>query len=85
MLPTEAFERAGEADLATRLDARKMPFTFIAGVSEAEPRAARRALAAGDKVTARKLSQRVVAAWEVADISVPAVAQMRTILASTPP
>jgi len=85
VLPTEAFERAGEADLATRLDARRMPFTFIAGVSEAEPRAAMRALAAGDSATARKLAQRVIAAWEVADISVPAVSKMRTVLASTPP
>ena len=82
VLPTEAFERAGEPDLAARLDARKLAYTFIAGVSEAAPREAKRALAAGDKARAKALAESVVQAWEVADVDVPAVAEMRALLKS---
>ena len=80
LLPTDAFERAGEPDLAARLDARKMSFTFVAGVSEAAPREAKRALDAGDRPRARDLAQKVVTAWEVADATVPAVAEMKSLL-----
>ena len=80
ILPTEAFERAGEPDLAARLDARKLAYTFIAGVSEAAPREAKRAFAAGDKARAKGLAEKVVQAWEVADVEVPAVAEMRALL-----
>jgi hypothetical protein len=83
ILPTEAFERAGESELAARIDTRKLPFTFIAGVSDAAPREAKRALAAGDAMRARELAQAVVHAWEVADLEVPAVARMRTLLKAT--
>jgi hypothetical protein len=82
VLPTEAFERAGEPDLAARLDARKMSFAYMAGVSDAAPREARRARAAGDKVRAKALAGKVVEAWEVADTTVTAVAEMRALLAS---
>jgi serine/threonine protein kinase len=79
-LPTEAFERAGEPDLAARLDARKMVFTFIGGVGDAAPREASRAFARGDRKRAGELARSVVQAWEVADVDVPAVGQMRTLL-----
>jgi hypothetical protein len=80
-LPTEAFDKAGEHELAARLDARKMPYTFIAGVSDAAPREAKRALAAGDTARAKELATAIVGAWEVADVQVPAVAEMRALLA----
>ena len=80
VLPTDAFERAGEADLAGRLDARKMSFRNIAGISEAAPREARRALSRGDKPRAKELAQKVVEDWEVADTNVPAVAEMHALL-----
>jgi serine/threonine-protein kinase len=81
-LPTAAFERAGEMDLAARLDARKLAFAFIAGVSDAAPREAERSLARGDRQRARDLAASVVRAWEVADVAVPDVARMRALLAS---
>ncbi len=77
VLPTEAFERAGEPALAARLDVQKMRFTFLAGVSDAAPREAKRAFASGDRASATRLAQSVVHAWEVADVAVPAVARMR--------
>ena len=82
VLPTEAFAAVGEPDLAARIDARKMAFTFIAGVSEAAPREAERALAAGDKARAKELAQKIITAWEVADVTIPAVAKMRALLKS---
>ncbi len=85
VLPTAPFDRAGEHDLAARLDAAKLAYTFIAGVSEAAPREAKRAFAAGDKARARKLAEDVVKAWEVADVEVPAVAEMRALLKQLPP
>jgi len=81
LLPTEAFERAGEPDLAARIDGRKMAYRQLAGISEATPREARRAFARGDVARARELATSVVQAWEVADAVVPAVAEMRELLA----
>jgi predicted Ser/Thr protein kinase len=80
LLPTDAFERAGEPDLAARLDERKMEVRILAGVSDAAPRVAKRALAKGDRDRARTIAQQVVSAWEVADTTVPAVAEMRALL-----
>ena len=83
LLPTEAFERVGERGLAARVDARKLKYRYFAGVSDATPREARRALEQGDRARARELAQKVVTAWEVADATVPAVAEMRALLAKT--
>jgi tRNA A-37 threonylcarbamoyl transferase component Bud32 len=82
ILPTDAFERAGERTLAARLDARKLPFAFIAGLSGAAPREAERALAFGDTARAKSLARAVIRAWEVADIDMPAVARMRSLAGS---
>ena len=60
-LPTEPFERAGEASLAAARLVPSLPFTFIAGVSEATPREATRALASKDRATATKLAEHVEA------------------------
>jgi hypothetical protein len=60
-----------------------MPFTFVAGVSDAAPREASRALARGDTKRAGELARAVVQAWEVADVDVPSVATMRAMVAAT--
>jgi hypothetical protein len=78
----ETFERAGELELAERVDEaamlRKLEFN---GATLGHVRAARRALARGDRAKARALAGEVIAAWSVADKDVPAVAQMRRLLA----
>ena len=82
LVPTDVFERAGEIDMAARLDAAKMTVAVFGGVSEAAPREAKRALARGDRARARELANKIVQAWGVADTVVPAVADMRAILAA---
>jgi hypothetical protein len=49
-------------------------------VSEAAPREAKRALARGERDKARQIAEKVVKAWEVADVEVPAVTEMRALL-----
>ncbi|APR87052.1 Serine/threonine-protein kinase pkn3 [Minicystis rosea] len=78
----EAFERAGEDELAARIDAPLLARGgTLNGASLAHVRAARRARARGDRETARALATRVIEAWSVADVKVPAVAEMRALVA----
>jgi hypothetical protein len=79
------FEHIGESSLAARIDAIKMRYRYFAGLSDATPREAQRALARGERARARELAQQVVDAWEVADVVVPAVAEMRALLAKISP
>ncbi|HEX8793393.1 MAG TPA: hypothetical protein VF765_20760, partial [Polyangiaceae bacterium] len=81
-----AFDAAGDHDLAARIDARSLAsgFDAFAGASPATAREARRALARGDKTAARQLAQKLVDAWAAADVSVPAVADMRALLSKSP-
>ncbi len=81
--PTEAFDRVGEDGLAARIDARKLKYRYFAGISDATPREALRAFKQGDRARARELAQKVIDAWEVADAVIPAVAEMRALLAKT--
>jgi len=78
-----AFERTGEPDLVERVESAALasPGEFN-GASPVHVRAARRAAKAGDKERARALARRVIEAWEVADTTVPAVEEMRRLLAS---
>jgi hypothetical protein len=80
-----AFEAAGERALAEKVDAWSLATGFdrFGGASAADVRAARRALARGDRGEARDLAQKVVDAWSAADVPVPAVAEMRALLART--
>jgi hypothetical protein len=80
VLPTDVFERAGQPELAARLDARKMAYTYIAGVSEAAPREAKRAFASGDRAKGEELAKKIIQAWENADLQVPAVAEMKRLI-----
>ena len=78
-----AFDAAGEHDLAAKIDAQSLAtgFDIFGGASSAHAREARRALARGDKDRARELAQKVVDAWGAADVQVPAVTEMRVLLA----
>jgi hypothetical protein len=81
LLP-DAFDRAGETDLGRRVDAWDCGTTGpFNGVSLAHYRQARRLLAAGDRDQGRTLARRVLDAWSVADAPVPAVAELRRLLA----
>jgi hypothetical protein len=77
-----ALEKTGQDDLVEKADAPTLthPGRFN-GVELAWVRAARRAERRGDKATARKLAQQVIDAWSVADVEVPAVAEMRKLVA----
>jgi serine/threonine protein kinase len=82
---SEVFDRLGETDLASRLDRQ----TFgrapgFHGATLSHVREARRAAAAGDTPRARELAETVVGAWSVADVPVPAVAEMRALLGRLP-
>jgi hypothetical protein len=80
-----AFERAGRDDLVEQLDA-----TVLAGPGRyngadlAFVRAARREARRGHAAEAKKWAQRVIDAWSVADTQVPAVAEMRKLVARLP-
>jgi hypothetical protein len=77
-----AFDKVGETALAEQVDAPYVQYGGeFRGVNLAHVRAARRAEKRGDKETARRLAQQVIDAWSVADEEVPAVADMRKLVA----
>jgi hypothetical protein len=78
-----ALDAAGEADLAERVDARLIAAQDgnYGGASLSHVRSARRAMAHGDRARAKQLAQQVVDAWGAADVPVPAVAEMKALLA----
>jgi serine/threonine protein kinase len=80
MLRVDAFDEVGELDLADRIDADLLEDTSFNGVSAALPRAAKRALARGDGPLAKDRARQVVDAWQDADVAVPAVVEMLTML-----
>ena len=69
--------------MAEELDAPHIDDRDLHGASLATLRAARRAWKRGDKDRARTLAKRVVEAWKNVDMTVPAVAEMQTLLALT--
>jgi hypothetical protein len=84
-LPTAAFEAAGEHDLAERAEEPLFLERCCGGLSSIEPRLAVRALERGDHARAREAAERVIDRWGKADAPVPAVAEMRALLAKLPP
>jgi hypothetical protein len=77
-----ALDRAGLADLADKVDAPMLAHAGpLDGADLAYVRAARRAAKRGDKARAKELAQKVVDAWSVADVAVPAVDEMKRLLA----
>ena len=83
-VPVEAFEREGEVAAVERLERSHLRHIGFAGAHPVHVREARRAARAGDTARARELAQRVVQSWGTADVSVPAVAEMRALLARLP-
>ena len=82
LVMSPAFERAGQPELAERVDRWMLanPGGFN-GANLAHVRAARRAAARGDREEARRLARQVVDAWAASDPPVQVVAEMRTLLA----
>jgi hypothetical protein len=78
----DAFEHAGEPELAISVDtalvAKRGRYN---GIDPAYARGALRASKRGDKETAKRLANDVIAAWQGADEPVPAVAEMRKLVA----
>jgi len=81
-----AFDAIGETETASRMDAVRLGTgVSLHGATLAHLREARRAVARRDFVKARELARTVIDAWEVADAKVPAVEEMRALLAALPP
>jgi tRNA A-37 threonylcarbamoyl transferase component Bud32 len=78
-----AFERTGDQDLAERLDVEAMARApEYGGATTAHVRAARRAAKRGRRDEAAAHAKTVIEAWATADVTLPAVAEMRGLLAS---
>jgi hypothetical protein len=78
----DVFDRGGVPQLAEQLDLPHIDDRNLHGASLATLRAARRAWGRGDKERARTLARRVVDAWNLVDMKVPAVAEMTGLLAA---
>ena len=77
----EVFELTDAVDLAEQLDREVMKRAGeFNGATLGHVRAARRALARGDRAMARQLAEQVVKAWSLADEEPPALAAMRRLL-----
>ncbi|MBX3273399.1 MAG: serine/threonine protein kinase [Sandaracinaceae bacterium] len=77
----DAFERAGELDLLDTLLESLLERNELAGLHAAHALAARRALARGERARARELAEGAIRAWGAADVRVPAVDDMRALIA----
>jgi eukaryotic-like serine/threonine-protein kinase len=77
----EAFERSGDSDNAARVDARYLADGRFNGAEMAHVREARRAEKRGDVAQARAMAKKVIDAWSVVDMDVPAVDEMRQLIA----
>jgi serine/threonine protein kinase len=81
-----AFDRAGEPDLADEVDAPPVALLDMPHTADlAWVRSARRAQKRGDVVKARKLAEAVIEKWRFADEDIPAVREMKDLLAKLPP
>jgi hypothetical protein len=78
----DVFDRGGVPALAEQLDLPHVDDRNLHGASLATLRAARRAWARGDRERARALARRVVDAWNLVDVKVPAVAEMTALLSA---
>ncbi len=84
LLDAGAFERAGELDLLDTLLESWLHRNDYAGLHPAHAIAARRAATRGEDDRARELAEQVIGAWGAADVPVPAVTEMRALLAERP-
>jgi tRNA A-37 threonylcarbamoyl transferase component Bud32 len=83
-LPSEAFAREGEHQLAAQVERDQLAGNDFAGATLAHAAQAERAARDGDHARARQLAEQVVRAWGLADAPVPAVERMRSLLAELP-
>jgi hypothetical protein len=82
LLPPEVFDATNNIEIATKIDRIHLRMNgYYSGIHPAWAREAKRAFERGDRARARKLAQRVVDSWSTADATVPAVAEMRALLA----
>ncbi|HUS30826.1 MAG TPA: serine/threonine-protein kinase [Kofleriaceae bacterium] len=77
----DAFERGNDPENAARVDARYLRDGRFNGAEMAHVREARRAEKRGDAAQARAMAKKVIDAWSVVDVDVPAVAEMRQLIA----
>jgi hypothetical protein len=82
LLLATVFDQAGDLDLADRVDEvlLRLPGDWN-GANIAHVRGALRAERRSDRATAERLAHAVIDAWGGADVAVPAVAEMRALLA----
>jgi hypothetical protein len=80
-VPSEVFDRTDAHDLAQRLDEFRARRDTLAGANFAHVRLARRAHESGDRAKAREMAELVIRSWSGADVPVPAVNEMRALLA----
>ncbi len=76
----DVFDRGGVPEMAAELDGPHLEDRNLHGASLATLRGARRAWARGDKAQARTYAKRVVDAWKLVDMTVPAVSEMEGLL-----
>jgi hypothetical protein len=80
-----AFDRAGAPELADEVDAPTVALVDLPRTAAlAWVRSAKRAEKRGDRALARKLAQAVVDKWRFADEDIPAVREMRQLVARLP-
>ena len=80
-----AFDRAGEYDLGAEIDESRVAAVDLPRAAElAWVRAAKRAYIKGDHARARTLAQAVVDKWRFADEDLPAMREMKDLLAKLP-
>ena len=79
-MPVRAFDAVDQA-LGQRIDEAHLDDTTYGGAHPAHIREARRAAARGQSTRAAELARRVVEAFSDADVDVPAVTEMRALLA----
>ena len=77
----DAFDKSGDPLMGTRLDGPMLNFRLFNGASLAMVREVRRLWARGEKEEAKKLAKEVADAWSTADVVVPAVKEMRELMA----
>lgn len=76
----DVFDRGGVPEMAAELDGPHLEDGNLHGASLATLRGARRAWARGDKSQAKAYAKRVVDAWKLVDMTVPAVSEMEGFL-----
>jgi len=83
-MPVEAFEKAGEPELAKMLDESQIAQRVnrvVKGYGMPDLRMARRAWKRGDKAKARAISKQLVEAWSSLDTEVPWLDELRKMAA----